>query len=317
MTLRQFLAAITPPIVVVAARKLVRRTNTAPPENGRVRIPYGPFFLECDSSHHLPKILAHLPDFGRPLADIVRAVNVHEPRVIDVGANIGDTALLLARFAPGAKVLCIDGDPHFIPDLKLNTSQITGVTIAQAILSDRSSETRGRFFSHVNHGGTSTFALDEAGELLQTQTLDDLLRGYPEFSTPHVIKIDTDGFDPAILRGAKGVLASARPVAFYEWDPYSYTISGEDHFNHADLLMDLGYDHFLIFTNQGQPLLRVRRPGHDVWESLGRFSLRRRAIDGWHYDIAAFPSERPDICERLWQQYSASDLSVEIPSRAS
>jgi FkbM family methyltransferase len=221
----------------------------------------------------------------------------------------------LARFAPGAKVLCVDGDPHFIPDLKLNTSQITGVTIAQAILSDRSSKTRGRFLSH---DGTSTFALDEAGELLQTQTLDDLLRDYPEFSIPHVIKIDTDGFEPAILRGAKEVLASARPVAFYEWDPYSYNISGENHFSHADFLMDLGYDHFLIFTNEGQPLLSVRQPGHDVWESLGRFSLRRRSIDGWHYDIAAFRSERPDICERLCRHYSGgSDLSEEVRSGAS
>src|SRR5262245_50116758 len=44
--------------------------------------------------------LAALPDFGRPLADVVTALDVPEPRVIDIGANIGDTVLLLARFAP-------------------------------------------------------------------------------------------------------------------------------------------------------------------------------------------------------------------------
>lgn len=257
--------------------------------------------MECDSSHHLPQILATLPDFGRNLADIVIALDVQEPRVIDVGANIGDTALLLARFAPGAKVLCIEGDSHFMSDLKNNTSQITGVTIAQAVLSDQSSTIRGRFV--ITHG-TANFLKDESGDLLQVQSLDDLLRDYPEFSCPHVIKIDTDGFDPAILRGAKGVLASSRPVVFYEWDPFSYGIAGENDVGHADLLMDLGYDRFMIYTNRGQLLLRVRNPGPEIWESLADFSRKRRSIDGWHYDIAAFPSEQLNVWARLKQYYA-------------
>ena len=91
-----------------------------------MRLKYGEFFLECDSSHHLPRILAVLPDLGRRLTDIVLALDVREPCVIDIGANIGDTALLLARFAPGARVLCIEGDARFIPDLTLNTSQVDG-----------------------------------------------------------------------------------------------------------------------------------------------------------------------------------------------
>src|SRR5262245_55800006 len=104
MNLRTLLMLFVPPVAALAIRRLQAALATRPP---RVRVNYGDFVLECDSSHHLPQILAVWPDFGRPLAEIVLALNVQPARVVDVDANIGDTALLLARFAPGARVLCI------------------------------------------------------------------------------------------------------------------------------------------------------------------------------------------------------------------
>jgi FkbM family methyltransferase len=294
---------IVPPIAVDAARWLARGSETSPPVSGPVTLQYGDFIMECDASHNLPRILAMLPDYGRNVADVVLALGVEQPLVIDVGANIGDTALVLARFAPGAKILCIEGDARFLPVLTSNTSQIPGVTIAQAVLSDRGSSIRGRF---EERGGTAHLIVEDTGVAFQTQSLDDLLTRYPQFARPDVIKIDTDGFDAPIMRGARGVLGSSHPVVFYEWDPYSYRLAGEDDVSHADFLMELGFERFLIFTNRGELLLQVRRPGHNIWESLAQFSRRRRVVDGWYYDIAAFPEERQDVCESLWQHYSQS-----------
>ena len=299
MKLKEVSRRVLPPIAIDAARWMLK--FQAPTPAKRMKFQYGQFFLECDSSHHLPKILRVLPNFGRNLADVVVALETLEPRVIDVGANIGDTAILLARFAPGAKVLCIEGDTHFMSDLRCNTAQISGVTIAQAILSDRTAQVRGEF---ATKNGTAHVVLDEGSDLLQVQTLDNLLTAYPEFSCPDVIKIDTDGFDTAILRGAKEVLAASKPVVFYEWHPDFYNMAGEDNVGHADFLMELGYDGFMIFTNTGELLLRVRRLGHDVLESLARFSRARRHIDDWHFDVAAFPTERLNAWERLWGHYS-------------
>jgi len=302
--LKEVSRRVLPPVAVDAGRWLLGRRG--PISSTRTRFQYGQFILECDSSHHLPKILADLPNFGRNLADLVLALEVDEPCIVDVGANIGDTAILLARFAPGAKVLCVEGDPRFIPDLILNTAQITDVTIAQAILSDRSGEARGEF---ITKNGTAHFALSEDGAALQVRSLDDLLTAYPEFACPDVIKIDTDGFEPAILRGAKSVLASARPVVFYEWHPDFYNMAGENDTSHADLLMDVGYEGFMIFTNSGELLMRVRRPGNDVLESLARFSRARRRIDNWHFDVAAFPPERSGAWRRLWDHYNRRAFS--------
>lgn len=301
MRLKEISKRLLPPIVIDAGRWLQKPRISPLASPTRLRFQYGEFFLECNSSHHLPQILSGLPNFGRNLAEIVKALEAKEPHVIDVGANIGDTAILLARFAPGAKVLCIEGDSRFLSDLKCNTAQISGVTIAEAILSDRNAQVKGEF---VIEKGTAHIVLVEGGALLQVQTLDDLLTAYPEFSCPDVIKIDTDGFEPAILRGAKNVLASSKPVVFYEWHPDCYHRAGEDNISHADFLMDLGYEGFTIFTNRGELLLHVRRPDHDILESLIQFSHARRRVDDCHFDVAAFPTEQLSAWRRLWDHYS-------------
>jgi FkbM family methyltransferase len=299
--LKEFARLLLPPVALDLARRFRKPPAPSQPASGTMRTKYGDFYMECDASHNLPRILADLPDYGRNVAELVRALQTPEPIVIDVGANIGDTALVLARFAPGARVLCIEGDRQFLPFLASNTAQIPGVTIAQAVLSDRSSAIKGRFEAHR---GTAHLVLEETGEAFETRTLDDLLRDYPRFSRPDVIKIDTDGFDAPIMRGAREVLASSRPVVFYEWDPHSYEMAGENDSSHAELLRALGFDSFIIFGNRGELLLQIRRPGPEVWASLARFARARRPVDGWYYDVAAFPEERRAACEALWQHYS-------------
>ena len=299
MRFKEFLRRVLPPIVVDAARWLLQSRKLNSPI--RVRFQYGQFSMKCDSSHRLPMVLKALPNFGRNLADVVVALGVQEPRVIDIGANIGDTAILLARFAPGAKVLCIEGDSRFMSYLDCNTAQIGGVTIAEAILADRSAQVSGEF---VAKNGTAHVVLGEGRNVLQVEMLDDLLTAYPEFSYPDIIKIDTDGFEPAIMRGAQAVLAASKPVVFYEWHPDLYHMAGEDDTGHADFLMELGYDGFMIFVNTGELLLRVLRPSHEILGSLAQFSRTRRRIDNWHFDVAAFPTERLNAWERLWVHYS-------------
>ena len=307
MRLKEISKKVLPPIVVDTHRWLLKHCIPQSRSPAHIRFPYGQFILECDSLHHLPQIIDDVPNFGRNLADVVNALGVKEPHVIDVGANIGDTAILLARFAPGARVLCIEGDPRFMPYLKLNTAQISGVTIAEAILSDRSARIQGKF---ITDKGTAHVVMSGDGASLEVQSLDDLLKGYPEFSSPDVIKIDTDGFEPAILRGTKNVLVSSKPVVFYEWHPDYYNAAGEDNISHADFLMDLGYEGFTIFSNRGELLLHTRRPGHEILESLGQFAHARRSVDNFHFDIAAFPTEQLTAWQRLWCHYSKQGVST-------
>src|SRR6266851_2753090 len=66
------------------------------------------------SDHALPIILPHCPCFGEPPALTVQAIAKTPVRVIDVGANIGDTVALIEERNPGKCVfLCIEAEDEF------------------------------------------------------------------------------------------------------------------------------------------------------------------------------------------------------------
>ena len=108
------------------------------------------------------------------------------------------------------------------------------------------------------------------------------------------------------MRGARGVLASARPVVFYEWDPYSYGLAGEDDVSHAEFLMELGFERFLIFDNRGDFSSTFGGPDARSGRALHIFLVDGRRLTGWYYDIAAFTEEHQAVCESLWRHYSQS-----------
>ena len=46
--------------------------------------------------------------------------------------------------------------------------------------------------------------------------------------SPNFIKIDTDGFDFKVLRGANNTLKTYKPVIFFEWDKIHLQAQNED-----------------------------------------------------------------------------------------
>lgn len=303
---------LLPPLITRAGSKCLNYLRRYGGGDGHVRFKLGDFFLECDRAHPLPEILSRHPEYRRNYVDLALSLRAEEPRVIDVGANIGDTALLLLSFVPGAKILCVECCDRFLPYLRRNTSEIPAVTIAETLLSDRRSVLQGRFEygggGYVN--GTAHVVPGDDGQMFEARSLDELVCDFQEFAHPDVIKIVVDGFEPKILRGAESVLASARPVLFYQWHPYLYSIAEEDDVGHCQFLIERGYDRFLIFTNSGELMLRVCKPGRVVLQSLARFARRRQGIDNLHYDIVAFPEQRSGVCERMWEEYMKVSFSV-------
>ena len=75
MVIKEWSRRLLPPIAIDAGKWLRRSGAQQPVRLGtRVRFSYGRFFLTCDSSHQLPKVLQHFPNFGRNLADVVIAL---------------------------------------------------------------------------------------------------------------------------------------------------------------------------------------------------------------------------------------------------
>ena len=98
---------------------------------------------------------------------------------------------------------------------------------------------------------------DEAGYRLvptEVRTLDDLLLSAHRLPDGFVLKIDAEGGEPAILRGATEVLRAHDPVLILEVNPAALGASGESVASLLALLRREGYAHYADFKAPMVPL---------------------------------------------------------------
>ena len=218
------------------------------------------------------------PNYNAPQVELVTtsAAALGRPvTVVDVGAAIGDTALLLLqRCSAMIKTLeCIEGDPAFAKLLRKNLTD-PRIQIHEVVLSDRAGPIPGLIRSQ--HQGTASAQGDE---LVGASTLDEELAAI----SPDVIKLDTDGYDGAILAGAEDLLKRARPAVLFEWHPSLCRMVGRDPQLAFEVLRDAGYDRWVFFTKYGH----FSHFGDACTDELERLCLTTETLPDWHYDVIA------------------------------
>lgn len=149
------------------------------------------------------------------LAALVANQVARSSTVVDVGANIGLSTILLARSAQ--RVIAFEPSPANVDYLRRNLTSngITNVEVVAAAVSDRPSTLR----FHVAQFGAGSHVVAAGhvlGEAIQTidvpaVTLDDALTASVSF-----IKIDAEGHEPDVLAGARAVLARDKPLIYTE-----------------------------------------------------------------------------------------------------
>lgn len=131
--------------------------------------------------------------------------------VFDVGAHAGYYTLLASTLVgPSGRVCAFEPDPGNVRALRGNveTNGCTNVRIEEAAVADGAGTAR-----FGGGSGSGTGRLTEEGEReVSTLALDD----YAERSelVPSVVKIDVEGAEHRVLRGASVTLRRASPVLF-------------------------------------------------------------------------------------------------------
>jgi FkbM family methyltransferase len=131
--------------------------------------------------------------------------------VVDIGANRGNWTLEVARVFPSSTFILIDADPANAADLMAVCQSVPRSTFHSTLLGG---DTRGDIpFFQMGTGSSVMPELTSADRKeikLAMTTLDALIGGY--MSSPGLIKLDVQGYELEVLRGAEHCLKSAEVV---------------------------------------------------------------------------------------------------------
>lgn len=189
--------------------------------------------------------IAHAHQWDSILRIIADTMLPEEPTVCEVGSNIGASLLQIMASRPRAYVVAIEPSDRFRNFLMRNLeasgqrgTEVLSVALGEAadmrILYNNASTASimsGDYDGHESRGR----------QLVEVRTLDGV---WADRTSLDLLKIDTDGHELSILKGASATLRRYRPLIFIELSPHlvgdSTAVVG--------LMQEAGYDRFACLS---------------------------------------------------------------------
>lgn len=200
-------------------------------------------------SHRLPDYAGKGSIYGQNLVELAKLLaETSELTVLDVGANVGDSTLQILDAADG-KVLCVEADKYYLDFLHRNVDGDPRVSVVESLLAvdDAAEKT-----TAVRSGGTTRFvAADGADDAMPSITPTRLRESNPDFAALRLVKSDTDGYDCTLIPVIAEAWSDAKPVLFFEYDPYLTRIAGYDPLEIWPTLAAMGYHRAAVWHNNG------------------------------------------------------------------
>ena len=148
----------------------------------------------------------------------IQAMGLVEPAstVCDVGANIGNHTVFFGRIMGAARVLAFEPQPHCFGALTTNIALNHLEKVATAyncLVGSVTGNGRMSRFNARNLGGTA-FEPSEDGAI-PLFALDDVITA-EDLANLDLIKIDVEGMQGEVLKGAEGILDARKPALWVE-----------------------------------------------------------------------------------------------------
>jgi FkbM family methyltransferase len=168
---------------------------------------------------------------------------------MDVGANVGALTLLMAQLSPKGEVTAVEPGPVICSrlrrNLELNPQLSSRVAVFELGLSDQP----GRLFWSEDQGNRGNAGLlGAAGQSVPVVTLDELVR-QRTLSRLDFLKIDVEGMELEVIKGATASIQRFRPILYYETLAAFNQVRGFDVQAAVSALMaSLGYREFSVLS---------------------------------------------------------------------
>jgi FkbM family methyltransferase len=173
------------------------------------------------------------------------ATAIERPVFYDIGANCGHYTVALAPAVRAVFAFEPIQATYAVLARNIARNRLTNVTPLRIALGDSNGETT--FFVYSSSGRSSAIpeaSAPERRERVQVATLDRLLE-QGKLEPPDLIKIDTEGSELSVLRGAAGILSAFSPILMLEFHPEKAREAG---YGFEDLGHELERYSYSVFT---------------------------------------------------------------------
>jgi len=252
---------------------------------------FGRFVVETNNGE-LIRTYRDLPENNAVIRRLVTLISRNGPiAMIDIGANCGDSLAIAKDASPDSEVLCIEGDESLLLNLARNAQQFSGVEIKGGYLGENTSQVS---VSIQKRGLNNTLVRSEGGEVIVVERLDKMVLSWTGLTRLRFIKCDTEGYDIAVLFGARETLRTYQPVILFEYNREAMHTVGEEGSRIFSYLADLGYHDVLFYDNLGRFLLATDLLQENLLQDLHEY-IDGRAREFWYYDIIVFANKDAEL----------------------
>jgi FkbM family methyltransferase len=226
-----------------------------------------------------------LPSFAEPIAQDIftfgayeagtrRLILEHLPErgvFLDIGANIGAITIPITKARPLSTAVCVEADPNIYQLLKdnLERNDSRNVRTFSCVAGSADDKPISFYRAPEEKFGMGSIArqFDVPPITLKLWMVDTLLAEM-DIETVDVIKIDVEGAELGVLRGARRLLSSGRPpVIVFEFADWAENrIPGQQAGDAQAELLSLGYRLFQVQSDgkTGTELLEPMRQGSSM-----------------------------------------------------
>ena len=199
-------------------------------------------------SHNLPIYINRFKFYDTALTRISKFLRSKKQSLayIDVGANIGDSIYAIDPL-PTDKIIGIEPDQKFQKYLRKNLKGYANIIIEEVICSSSSKREKVRI---IETNGTAKIVKDSKSKEMVKETLDGIVKRN-KFGNVDLLKVDTDGHDFEVLKGARNTIKKHKPAIFFECDSFGNKNYVKDIFDLFEFLRLSGYNSAIMYDNFG------------------------------------------------------------------
>ncbi|WP_066780733.1 FkbM family methyltransferase [Sphingomonas sp. CCH5-D11] len=225
----------------ITARRKIKSLVLGPLTRGRAPFPFTwrGMKVMLDPAQSMDMRLYFDGDYEPETLAAVQRLSPAGGTVIDVGANIGLISLWAARcVGPAGRVVAIEPSPWAMERLTTNARRNAMSNITPVLGASGNRSGQGDMF--VINGYRIDDTVTNTHERVTFYTIDQVTEEHA-LERVDLIKIDTDGHEVDVLRGAAKTLERYRPAIIFEMGPSALERAGSSSGELIALLHSYGY----------------------------------------------------------------------------